>query len=136
MIEDAGDGDEDGCPSNDTFQCSHCRGLFCSTCCRRSTCDPEHVGVKTIGHWYCDAPPCVVACSVLWGTSVDYVLASNARRRGTHRGRLVTRAQLDQLSLFGYAGAQEAAQIALDDAQPRWRVLDARDRCAEILRLP
>ncbi len=44
--------------------------------------------------------------------------------------------QLDQLILLGPTEEiREAARIARDESAPRWRALDAQDRCARWLGL-
>lgn len=124
----------EGCPSISTFQCNHCRRLFCSSCARRSTCDSSNVGIKTIGHWYCDAPACAEAGAVVSGSSVKATLAQYAGR--PHPGRWVTESHLDQLILLGPTEEmRETARVARDESAPRWRALDARDRCARLLGL-
>src|SRR5262249_23133162 len=124
-----------GCPSISVYQCTHCDGLFCSTCCETSTCDSDDVGILTIGSWFCDAPACIEAESLYLGTSVDVTKNQHARRRRPHPGRLVTEEQLRQLLLLGRPQQQEEAYAALDESKPRWRRLRARERCAGFLKL-
>ena len=130
----ADQGTPTGCPSTSVYRCNHCSGLFCCTCCEPSTCDGE-VGVKTIGHWYCDAPACLAAESLCFGTPAGAAEARHVRRRKPHPGNQVTEAQLHQLSLLGLPPQQEEARVALDGSRPRWRQWLARERCAGFLRL-
>lgn len=133
MTRDAPD-EKSGCPSNSTYRCTNCCGLFCAECYGPSTCDSDEIGIKTIGHWFCDTPACVKAEARLYGTSVDTATKEHASRSQqaswSHPGKLATETQLGQLLRLGSAAAQEAARVALDASQPRWRRLHARDRCA------
>lgn len=125
-----------GCPSISTFQCNHCRGLFCWFCSQHSTCDSDDVGIKMIGHWYCDAPACVEAEALVTGTSVRTELDRRSRRQRSHLGERITRAQLNQLLLLAPTEEMRGeARIALDASSMRWRTLDALDRCARFLGL-
>jgi hypothetical protein len=131
--------EKSGCPSNSTCRCTNCCGLFCAECYEPSTCDSDEIGIKTIGHWFCDAPACVEAEAQLYGTSVDTATWEHASRRSraswSHPGKLATETQLGQLLRLGSVAAQEAARIALDASQPRWRRLHARDSGARYAEL-
>ncbi len=120
------------CPSIHTFQCNHCQGLFCASCSGPSVCDAPDVGIKTIGHWYCGKLACAQAGAVVFGEPIEATIARYAGR--PHPGQWVTQAHLDQLIRLGpTVEMREAARTADDASAPRWRALDARDRCARFL---
>jgi uncharacterized protein YfaQ (DUF2300 family) len=124
------------CPSISVFQCSHCYGLFCCFCSQPSTCDSDDVAIKSLGNWYCDAPARVETDAIVNGTPVRAAMDWHAHRPRSHPGERVTRAQLGQLRLLAPTEEMRGeAWIALDESSPRWRVLDALDRCAHFLDL-